>query len=541
MAQRSARQMSVDELRTQISQRLRSNAAFSKTVYQEQPIIMTGTQLKSFVPDAIREARQLARSHYAQGASTTEVFYEQARMLAGFEDDFDFAGSFSHYYPTYEDMSNEQLRGYFTWRTQVRRGAVKQGQLSFAYLYLYELINLVGVADALDGYRAMLDFGTAYRQFDATFGKTFDRWLDDFVIYYGLDATLLRTHSFATRDVAFDVLLHREDRTQDELFDALVTLGDHDIEGSPFCLEHEAELRRLVAHTYEVAAHHHETKLKQTLPEKLAGRLEKERFWPFERAVFANPLAIETASLVISPHDTVFCRNGAWFRVRHPKLEAPLPWVTQLLETCECILRDAYQYPNTLEVTLTTKYLVKAAKTLARQMADEAREREARAVHFDFGKLDHIRQAASETCEKLIVDDDESLGASGAGAALQAARGTRETRPLQKGTPASGASGAGAALQAARTAQHIPSGPDEIRPLQKDNSPLDSTESAFLALLLDGGDLRAFEREHACIASVLVDSINDKLYDTFADICIDASSGEPIIIEDYRQDLQSIV
>lgn len=37
MARRTAQQLSVDELRAQISQRLRSNAAFSKTVYQEQP------------------------------------------------------------------------------------------------------------------------------------------------------------------------------------------------------------------------------------------------------------------------------------------------------------------------------------------------------------------------------------------------------------------------------------------------------------------------------------------------------------------------
>ena len=70
MARRTVQQLSVDELRTQISQRLRSNAAFSKTVYQDQPIIMTGTQLKSFVPDAIREARQLARTLYAQGMRT---------------------------------------------------------------------------------------------------------------------------------------------------------------------------------------------------------------------------------------------------------------------------------------------------------------------------------------------------------------------------------------------------------------------------------------------------------------------------------------
>ena len=238
MARRTAQQLSVDELRTQISQRLRSNAAFSKTVYQEQPIIMTGSQLKSFVPDAIREARQLAKQGYARNLSVVDVFYEQARLLAGYEDDFEFTGTFSHYYPSYEDMSNEQLRGYFAWRTKVRHGNIEQGSLSFAYVYLYELINLIGVSSAQDAYDTLLAFGNAYRRFDTRFGQLFDTWLDDFVIYYGLDASLLRTRSFAKRDAAFDVLLHHEVHAEGELFDALVTLGGYAIENSPFFVEH---------------------------------------------------------------------------------------------------------------------------------------------------------------------------------------------------------------------------------------------------------------------------------------------------------------
>lgn len=44
------------------------------------------------------------------------------------------------------------------------------------------------------------------------------------------------------------------------------------------------------------------------------------------------------------------------------------------------------------------------------------------------------------------------------------------------------------------------------------------------------------------MASVLVDSINDKLYDEFADICIDTCTGEPIIIiEDYVPELRDLL
>ena len=563
MARRTAQQLSVDELRTQISQRLRSNAAFSKTVYQDQPIIMTGTQLKSFVPDAIREARQLARTLYAQGMSVASVFYEQARLLAGYEDDFEFTGTFSHYYPSYEDMSNEQLRGYFAWRAKARQGNVEQGSLSFAYVYLYELVNLVGVASAREGYDAMLAFGSAYRRFDARFGKHLDAWIDDFVIYYGLDASLLRTRSFAKRDAAFDVLLHHEAHAEGELFNALVTLGDYAIADSPFFIEHEAELRSLVVHAYRAAAQHH-AKLKTTLPAKLAGRLKNDRLWLFERAVFANPLAIDTAAYQISSHDTVYCRNGAWFRTRYEALERPLPWVTQLLETCECILRDVYAYPNTLERKLTTKYLLKAIETRANELAEETRLREERAVHIDFSQLDHIRAAAEVTCEKLIVDEenqplplkhDDMLKREEPSHSRDSLIASCADGACVRTPDAADASGDGCttrvALKGLASRRRIrveapvalPCEPSTVRATapSPDTSSLSPKEIELVACLLAGGSIREFERTHACMASVLVDSINDKLYDEFADICIDTCTGEPVIIEDYVPELRDLL
>ena len=574
MARRTAQQLSVDELRTQISQRLRSNAAFSKTVYQDQPIIMTGSQLKSFVPDAIREARQLAKQGYARNLGVVDVFYEQARLLAGYEDDFEFTGTFSHYYPTYEDMSNEQLRGYFTWRTKVRQGTVEQGSISFAYVYLYEFINLVGVTSAREGYDAMLAFGTAYRRFDARFGRLFDTWLDDFVIYYGLDASLLRTRSFAKRDAAFDVLLHHESHTDGELFDALVTLGDYAIAESPFFVEHEAELRRLIAHAYRAAAQHH-AKLKTTLPAKLAGRLRNERLWLFERAVFANPLNITNAEYQISPYDTVYCRGAAWFRTRYENLEYPIPWISQLLETCECALRDAYAYPNTLERKLTTKYLLKAIEAQAANLAEETRLREERAVHIDFSRLDRIRAAAEITCEKLIVEEEseisplrgltaapvEMTGSTAHGPSVEM---TMESEGADMSAPtviSSGANEAGTPPVISSEADDmsaptvisseaddmsapavISSGANEVSGVEKSpQHPLTPDEAAFLETLLADGSIRDFERAHACMASVLVDSINDKLYDEFADICIDTCTGEPVIIEDYVPELRDLL
>ena len=89
----------------------------------------------------------------------------------------------------------------------------------------------------------------------------------------------------------------------------------------------------------------------------------------------------------------------------------------------------------------------------------------------------------------------------------------------------------------------LPCEPSTVRATapSPDTSSLSPKEIELVACLLAGGSIREFERAHACMASVLVDSINDKLYDEFADICIDTCTGEPVIIEDYVPKLRELL
>ena len=83
-------------------------------------------RLDTSFPNRYREMRAISR--WEQGAgrgrwlTEAELFYKQARFMEDFEDTCPYEGSFRSYYPTYNDMSNRQLRGYFTWRANVRRG-----------------------------------------------------------------------------------------------------------------------------------------------------------------------------------------------------------------------------------------------------------------------------------------------------------------------------------------------------------------------------------------------------------------------------------
>ena len=79
------------------------------------------------------------------------IFYEQGMFMKDFEDHYEKEVPFSSYFPSYQAMGYDQLRTYFTWRTRVRQGEIRETSLSYAFLYLYELLNQIGVSDPRDG------------------------------------------------------------------------------------------------------------------------------------------------------------------------------------------------------------------------------------------------------------------------------------------------------------------------------------------------------------------------------------------------------
>lgn len=66
---------------------------------------------------------------------------------------------FMSYWPTYEHMMESQQRWYFYWRSEVRAGRYPDTDLSYIFVYVYELINGVGWSDPPEGYKGSTGFG----------------------------------------------------------------------------------------------------------------------------------------------------------------------------------------------------------------------------------------------------------------------------------------------------------------------------------------------------------------------------------------------
>lgn len=114
------------------------------------------------------------------------IFHKQGMFMKDFTDNHESGTPFSQYFPCYQMMGYEQLRTYFTWRTEVRKGNVADTSLSYAFLYIYELLGNIGVEDPQDGLDKLMSFWRAFRVYNKSIDKYVLRWLKDYHIYYKL-------------------------------------------------------------------------------------------------------------------------------------------------------------------------------------------------------------------------------------------------------------------------------------------------------------------------------------------------------------------
>ena len=172
-------------------------ARLRRSVYRDEPLVRSSDEAPAGkVPKLIRAMRSLAQVSGSCWQPREEIFLKQARLMERYEDDFVFEGEVTRYYPTYESLSDAELRGYFAWRTQVRKGRIVPAPLTFAMLYAYEILHLIGCRDAADGYGKLMELGLEFGMTEPALYTYLPAWTYGYVIYYGLDPEYLSDSSY---------------------------------------------------------------------------------------------------------------------------------------------------------------------------------------------------------------------------------------------------------------------------------------------------------------------------------------------------------
>lgn len=563
--------------------RTHQSARFSNEVYADEPILKTGRQMQNFLPDQYRKMREISRwqedpkGGAGRWLSEAELFYRQGLLMADFEDDCPYNGTFKSYFPTYNAMSDRQLRGYFTWRTQVRRGTVEETSTSFAFLYLYELICGIGVDDPLDGFNKIKAFWDTYRAFEPGIDRFARVWLQDYAVFHGLDPKLLRdskTVMFdnalielrrAARDLApaptpSDLAPARrktseptlplppDEAREERLMAAINALSTYNLNNSRLDRSHHRDLRHVACAVYVRMARYYDTHRKSGIVASLFGEETAMPYTMFASAVFFAPNRHEDCEYRLDPIHIYRCQNGFWECMRIHGSRQKSSKLGEMMRACDQRLRLALDPTHPLKEEKVPKYLAKIIDDeIVAWLSWDAAHQPVK-IDIDLSQLGHIRSAAAQTREALLIDeereDDVSMEAEAtlieqpnteSAPSMTAGPGEMATRQDEPDEPTVSTEEFGV------VAPLLVSVPAPVTPASAEAAnKLAPAADAFLRALLERNTAQATlaAAQSGKSEDMLVDSINEALFDLVGDTVIEFGSAGPQIIEDYEADVR---
>lgn len=563
--------------------RTHQSARFSNEVYADEPILKTGRQMQNFLPDQYRKMREISRwqddpkGGAGRWLSEAELFYRQGLLMADFEDDCPYNGTFKSYFPTYNAMSDRQLRGYFTWRAQVRRGNIEETSTSFAFLYLYELICGIGVDNPLDGFDKIKAFWDAYRTFEPGIDRFARVWLQDYAVFHGLDPKLLRdskTVMFdnalielrrAARDLApaqapsgqtakrrktsEPTLPLPPDETREErLMAAINALSTYNLNNSRLDCSYHRDLRHVACAVYVRMARYYDTHRKTGIVASLFGEETAMPYTMFASAVFFAPERHEDCEYRLDPIHIYRCQNGFWECMRIHGSRQKSSKLGEMMRACDQRLRLALDPTHPLKEEKIPKYLAKIIDDeIVAWLSWDAAHQPVK-IDIDLSQLGHIRSAAAQTREALLIDEEREDGTladveatyfeqPGAGPVLdtiaEPVATTMQQDEADDPTISTEQFGVVAPLLAPAPT------PATVMPAET-TSGLGPATGAYLRALLEQNAVQAASAvaKSGKSEDMLVDSINEALFDLVGDTVIEFGAAGPQIIEDYEADVK---
>lgn len=563
--------------------RTHQSARFSNKIYADEPILKTGRQMQNFLPDQYRKMREISRwqddpkGGAGRWLSEAELFYRQGLLMADFEDDCPYNGTFKSYFPTYNAMSDRQLRGYFTWRAQVRRKKVEETSTSFAFLYLYELICGVGVDNPLDGFRKIKAFWESYRAYEPGIDRFARVWLQDYAVFHGLDPKLLSDSKTVLFDKALIELrraardieplptpatpatkrrksseptlpLPPDEAREERLMAAINALSTYNLGNSRINHAHHRDLRHVACAVYVRMARYYDTHRKSGIVASLFGEETAMPYTMFASAVFFAPERHKDCEYRLDPIHIYRCQNGFWECMRIHGSRQKSSKLGEMMRACDQRLRLALDPAHPLKEEKVPKYLAKIIDDeIVAWLSWDAAHQPVK-IDIDLSQLGHIRNAAAQTREALLIDEEREDDALTEAAEADSGQPEAEPAANMIAEPAAASTQQNEADEPTISTEQFGVVAPLLAPEPTPATPMSAGTASALAHAAEDY-LRALLEQNAAQAAsaversgqsedMLVDNINEALFDLVGDTVIEFGAAGPQIIEDYEADVR---
>lgn len=502
----------------------------SNTSYNPSPI----PQSKKLEVDEKREIfiamRDISRSNHSSYFLNTKfyskqvqyenskIFYRQAEFMKDFEDDYTDSVPFSSYFPYYQLMSYEQLRTYFTWRTKIRRGSIENISLSYAFIYIYELLNNIGVNNPTEGLDKLMTFWKGFRGFNTTIEKYLIKWVKDYHIYYELPKSFKEFLCENELQDYYPDIVGYEPETRCN-FEQLCSISKYDIKKSVF---YNDETKHLIKDCFDFVI----CKLKDMFAKEgiefnnliFQSSNSKSVWTPFNGALFYQCVKQNDRKLVLSENEVYICSRNNWVISKFITTDSGRQLIAYIFKQMEVVLRKLIKYKYKFSANLSPAVIQRLGKTafylektITDAVLDFYKEKNKTVVSVDESMLNKIRLEALDTQEKLIISEDDFKSAMDFTLEVPCLVKKKEevTIPHNNITSLS-----------------------DIWLSLKDS--LNEVEIKALSILIQSDkDIKQFADENGLMLEVLADSINEKAFDYIGDNILEMDISM-MIYDEYK-------
>ena len=380
-----------------------SDREFSSDWVLDGPPAARDTPLPaSEIPPKIREMQKYY--YYADGSFRMKCwnFYRQGKFMETYEDDAPWEEMITRYYPTYHDFNIRQLRGYFSWRTRVRKGDFSKAPATFVFLYLYELLNGIGTRSPEDGFEKMQAFEKGY--LDAGLGNAFlrrqlYRWMCGYAVLSNFPPETARRYlepDALARDEALAVLAAPETAEDGAVLDALGAVSGKRLEQSPAFKKDASRARCLFAAAWRQGG--------GALFAACFGKQASYHWTPLPKAIYFELHPHPDADYTLDSARSYHCRGGDWWEVRYEPLHFDHEKLRAFLRETDRRLRRALKAGHYLrenpEEAWAAPFLEAALQEERRAQQEAARPK----FTIELSALEKIRADAAQTRDSLLTE-----------------------------------------------------------------------------------------------------------------------------------------
>ncbi|WNW28808.1 TerB N-terminal domain-containing protein [Lactobacillus johnsonii] len=477
-----------------------SNILRKETKSKEEKINLNfeDTQL---VPKEIKKMIESYQYSLPGSIRREQNFYLQGKLMASYEDHYEGKQSFLRYYPTYHDLTVGQARTYFTWRTKIRRNIYEKISDSYAYIYLYELLNGIGIKNPEEGLDKLITFNKNYAQrFSPEIGAYLERWIRDYIVFYNINKA---NNTFfvkeQTNDKKYEQLLYPDQFSNHEVAESLIKLSNYKIRNCPLYKKSIEKFEYLL-----VLIWHKILDLRNDGFDFFTTYIAYKNQMTiqlFSAAVFNHQLEPQTTSYEIDQIRKYFYdkEKNTWYCESYWGLTGQKSIMGNFLHEVDREIRLRFNLGRNLKPRKIEKHYLEAIRDGIKEYQIEEQKLKQPKIEFNLSQLSTIREDAAGTRDSLLTEEE-----------LQAEQEEREKIE------------------------------ETVVNDEQEDYGLSSEEMATIILLLKGKDLNKYLKEHHLMAAVIIDNINEKLFDEFGDNVIEFINDIPTVIEDYQEDLEDM-